>query len=172
MGIIDSYKWKLKPQEIGAMAKVKKVVRARKKGPAKQTASAQGANGGAASGKDALAALAEEYKAFKKENPAKAARVPQSIKDQAKKLHDARVTYSAIAEACGITLGSIRAWIEGPAAKAAAAGTFGRGPGRPVQGGMAGLKKGWVTIRVEGRELEVQKGDFWELLKGGIEAAQ
>jgi hypothetical protein len=153
------------------MAKVKKVVRARKKGPVKQ-ASAQGASSGAGSDKDALAALAEEYKAFKKEHPAKAARVPQSIKDQARSLHDARVTYSAIADACGITLGSIRAWIEGPAAKAAATGTLGRRPGRPVQGGMAGMKKGWVTIRVEGRELEVQKGDFWELLKGGIEAAQ
>lgn len=152
------------------MAKVKKVVRANRKGPTKPTASAQGANGGATSDKGALAALAEEYKAFKKENPAKAARVPQSIKDQARKLHDARVTYSAIADACGITLGSIRAWLEGPAAKAAAAGTLGRKPGRP--GGMTGLKKGWVTIRVEGRELEVQKGDFWELLKGGIEAAQ
>lgn len=124
---------------------------------------------------EALNALATEYRTFKAANPAKAARVPESVKVQAKELYTGGATYSAIAMACGVAIGSARAWIEG---SAVAKGKPGRKPGRPVEGtaavvakmGVAKRMGGWVTIRVEGRELDVRKGDFWDLLKGGIES--
>lgn len=124
-----------------------------------------------ADGDDAMQVLATQYKAFKKENPAKSARVPESIKDQARKLHDAGQTYSAIAEACGVVLGSVKSWIDGPAAKATTNGKPGRKPGRSIQGASA-AKGEWVTIRVDGRELDVRKADFWGLIGGRLEAGR
>lgn len=143
----------------------------KKRRPGRPTKAETAARSGKSVDPEALSALAAEYKIFKKANPAKAARVPLSIKTQAKALFDSGATYSAIAEACGVVVGSTRAWIEGPANKSNATQP-GRGPGRPRQGASSVVKQGWVKIRVEGREVEVAKTDFWDLLKGGLEAGR
>ena len=126
---------------------------------------------GAGTESAAITTLAEKYKAFKVEHPGRAARVPGGIKDEARRLHNAGATYSGLADACGITQDSVRSWIEREKDKPAA--KPGRKPGRPSKGANlagASVKGGWVKIRVEGREVEVAKADFWDLLKGGIES--
>lgn len=147
------------------------MARPKKKSPGRPKKTAQTTSATKSAGSSALETLATEYRAFKKENPAKAARVPPSIKDQAKKLHDGGETYSSIAEACGVALGSARAWIEGPASKATKAkGKPGRKPTAERQGASAGGS--WVRVKIRGNEVQVAEADFLKLLKGGLEAGQ
>lgn len=62
-------------------------------------------------GNPRLAPMAAAYKAFKVENPQRAARLPSAIKAQAWDLYDSgSATIDEIAEACGLTGASVRAW--------------------------------------------------------------
>lgn len=147
------------------------MARAKKKATKKRAAAAKRVNNGAVVSPE-LETLVKEYRSFKAEHPARAARVPEAIKSKAQEIYKAGTPYSRVAEALDISPGAVKAWL-GDAKAPKAKGKPGRKPGKRIEGASgSGIKQGWVKIRVEGREVEVAKADFWDLLKGGLEAGQ
>lgn len=147
------------------MAKKKKTKR-------KTSASAKAKTGGRgrsrvateaeAENKADIEALGTEYKAFHANKKAKSDPVPEAIKQKARKLIGKDVSYTAIANAAGVAIGTVKGWVGANAKPSTGNGS--KKAGRPKKTGAS--EDRWIKIRLNGRELELLESDYLRLYGG------
>jgi hypothetical protein len=130
--------------------------------------------------------LATEYMQFKIHNPQKTARVPAEIMQKARDVRDGGATVPDLMKALGMSKPGVTRWLNKPVGRKAAAkdrmskalanavamdktnqpaAAGAPAAASPVQAPIPGPAVDWVRIRVDGREIEVSKKDFWGLLQ-------
>lgn len=135
-----------------------------------------------------LERLVQEYKKFKSANPRKTARLPTGIKQMARDVHSGGVSPDAMAKALGLSKPGLQRWLE--ESKSASKKRKGKSTplafasGQPMpdvvkaedviipltasaipQTSALPHDSDWIRMRVDGREIEVARRDFWALLQ-------
>ncbi len=130
-----------------------------------------------------LEQLGLDYKAFKKLNPERTARIPIEMKQQAKAVLDGGAKLQTIAETVGLSAPSIMRWLETLEKKSNQVKATRRSkslametpvavaetqvsPAAPKDVPLKAELREWVKIRIGGREIEIAKADFWEVIQG------
>ncbi len=141
--------------------------------------------------------LATEYKAFKGQNPKKTARIPTTLKQLAKDVHVGGTAPEEMEKALGLSRQGMLRWLEpaaadgrkpvrqrkartaplpavGHATREASPASNSVEPSlkplsmrSPAEAPPADDSK-WVRIRIDGREIEVARTDFWDLLQSRV----
>lgn len=129
-----------------------------------------------------LEQLGSEYRDFKEKNPKRTARVPMEIKVKAREVHAGGATVDQIAKSVGISRAAIDLWLKKidvqekrtdkrrTSAKKArealeAVPASQAGIPDPVANPQSSIEHDWVRIRIDGKEIEVAKKDFWSLVQ-------
>jgi len=109
--------------------------------------------------------IGEMYKAFSKSRESNRTPVPKEIVRAATAIKQTGKTYAEIADACGVSLVTVRSWIVKSADKAdGRSGASAKAPKLTSFGSTAQGKSAWISVRIQGRELEVRRSDLLSLL--------